>query len=256
MEIVIEIETANQIREALGPDSITYQTMTAAELADDFEEFQIGRILKNGHYDWLSAILAIERIHLETDEATSKTPAVIAAREEQLNQMRRRVYAVKLKGDNMKNTKKSATKKQPVTQSKATGGKKNVKTTKGEPATSKAKPRPEPVAVIAAPKVGDPGLATEADFTNPTHSRLTDYRYYALLDNKNRIVGRGFLARVDKDARRTWFALRNEEQTKLWETSKWAIREVSIERYQELTLEYLKSERWPEFKSTRAKAAA
>src|SRR6185503_10477904 len=127
MEIVIEIETANQIREALGPDSITYQTMTAAELADDFEEFQIGRILKNGHYDWLSAILAIERIHLETDEATSKTPAVIAAREEQLNQMRRRVYAVKLKGDNMKNTKKSATKKQPVTQSKATGGKKNVK---------------------------------------------------------------------------------------------------------------------------------
>ena len=158
----------------------------------------------------------------------------------------------------MKRTKKSTTTNRPAAQpkTKATNQKKKVRTSnRGNAAPASVTTRPEPVAAIAAPKVGDPGLATEADFTNPTHPRLSDYRYYALLDNKNRIVGRGFLARVDKDARRTWFALRNEEQTKLWESSKWAIREISIERYQELTLEYLKSERWPEIKSTRAKAA-
>lgn len=83
---------------------------------------------------------------------------------------------------------------------------------------------------------------------------ITDFRYYAMLDNKNRVVGRGFLARVDKDARRTWFALRNDEQTKLWETSKWAMKEIAFERYRQLTIEYFKAEGWPEFKSDRAKA--
>ena len=108
---------------------------------------------------------------------------------------------------------------------------------------------------VEAPKVGDPKLATEADFTSPSHPHLSDYRYYAMVDKDGRVVGRGFLARVDHALRRSWFALRNDEQTKLWETSKWAIREIDFERYQQLTLKYLKSENWPEFKSSRSKAA-
>jgi hypothetical protein len=239
---VIDIETAKRIREALGPDSITYQSMTAAELVAEFEGFQTERGHMNTYNDWLSAILATERIHLETDEAIP-----IARRDEQLDRMRRRVYAVKLKGDEMKKSKKNSTTKKPAARLKSVGKKKTAKT------------RPQPAQQVAAgaapPKVGDLKLATEADFTSPSNPRLSDYRYYVLLDNQNRVVGRGFLARVDKDPRRTWFALRNEEQTALWESSKWAIREIAFERYQELTLEYLQAGGWPEFKPGRAKAA-
>jgi hypothetical protein len=243
---MISIETAKQILEALGPASITTQAVSPAELAADFEEFQVGRSNKNPYGDWLAAILATERIHLETDGATS-----VADRDEQLDQMRRRIYAVKVKGDEMKKAKKNSTTKKPAAQLKSVGKKRTVKP-QAQPAETT-----QPVATAsAAPKVGDLNLATEADFTSPAHPRLSDYRYYAMVDNKNRIVGRGFLARVDKDPRRTWFALRNEEQTTLWETSKWAIREIAFERYQELTLEYLQAEGWPEFKSTRAKEAA
>jgi hypothetical protein len=151
----------------------------------------------------------------------------------------------------MAKAKKNSTTKKLAAKLKSVGKKKTAKT-QTPPAETK-----QPIATAsAAPKVGDVNLATEADFTSPAHPRLSDYRYYALVDNKNRIVGRGFLARVDKDPRRTWFALRNEEQTALWETSKWAIREIAFERFQELTLEYLTTEGWPEFKSTRAKEAA
>ena len=114
----------------------------------------------------------------------------------------------------------------------------------------------EAPAKLEPPKVGDPQLSTEADFTSPSHPSLSDYRYYAMVDKDNRVVGRGFLARVDNAPRRSWFALRNEEQTRLWETSKWAIREIDLARYQQLTLKYVISENWPEFKSNRSKAAA
>lgn len=82
--------------------------MTAAELARNVEAFQIKRSYKNSYDDWLSAILAIERIHLEGGDTTSKLPAAIATRDEQLDQMRRRLYAVKLKGDDMAKAKRTA----------------------------------------------------------------------------------------------------------------------------------------------------
>jgi hypothetical protein len=106
-------------------------------------------------------------------------------------------------------------------------------------------PKVETTAKMEAPKVGDSQLATEADFTSPSHPHLSDYRYYAMVDKDNRAVGRGFLARVDSAPRRSWFALRNEEQTRLWETSKWAIREIAFDVYQKLTLTYLKEYDWP-----------
>lgn len=254
---MISRETASKILEALGPDSITAQCMDADELIEDLETFQTERTLRNDYRDWLSTLLMVERIHLETDPSFN-TPELIAMRDQKLNQMNRRAFAVKLTGDEMKKTKKRSVTKSAA-QAKSADRKKVSRTTKSPTATQPKTPAQQPVKTEPTPlatlKVGDEKLATEADFTTPSHSRLSDYRYYALVDNKSRVVGRGFLARVDNAPRRSWFALRNEEQTILWETSKWAIREIDFERYQQLTLEYLKAEGWPEFKSTRAKAA-
>jgi hypothetical protein len=228
--------------------------MSAEELIEDFDTFQRERGLKNTYYDWLGAVLMTERIHVETapDFAAHR-----ANREDQLDQMRRRVYAVKLKGDEriMAKTrkKKTSTEASPTAQSTANSSK-GKRTRSAKESSAAGKPQPV-VAAAAPPKVGDQYLTTEADFQKPSHPRLSDYKYYAMLDNKNRIVGRGFLARVDKDTRRTWFALRNDEQTELWKTSKWAMKEISLERYEELTLKYIKAEGFPEFKAAKAAAA-
>ncbi|MGH9821659.1 MAG: hypothetical protein ACREDR_00150 [Blastocatellia bacterium] len=154
------------------------------------------------------------------------------------------------KPNGKKSGKKSANKSEPETQTPP------VETvTAAEPETPAAEPvAAGPVAVPQtaeqqAPKVGDPGLATEDDFTNPAHPRLSDYRYYALIDDRQRVVGRGFLAKVDDAKRRTWFALRNDEQTALWKSSNWAYRQIDFPVYQKLTLEYLTSNSWPAFSS-------
>ena len=274
---MISIETANQIREALGPASITFQSMTAEEIAEEFEAFQVERRSRNTYRDWLTGIIATEQIHL------AKEP--VANQDELLDQMQRRLFAVK-KGDDMKKVKKNTNATTTVKSQAPKAASKKAASKATKPATTKAEkvkapksdapgveapakietakvealvkvetPRAEAPAKADAPKVGDPQLATEADFTSPCHERLSDYRYYAMVDKENKVVGRGFLARIDNAPRRSWFALRNEEQTKLWETSKWAIREIDLERYQQLTLKYLMSEKWPEFKSSRSKAA-
>jgi hypothetical protein len=178
---MISTETAERILEALGPDAITSQTMDAAELAEDLEAFQSERTYKNSYGDWLSAVLAIERIHLESDDSFN-TPELVALRDDKLNQMSRRVYAVKLKGDDMKSTKKKAGRRPSGAAAK------EAKTTK---TTKAAKPKPVVPPPTPSPKVGDPGLATEADFTAPVNSNLGDYRYYALLDKDGRDCGPG-----------------------------------------------------------------
>lgn len=230
-------EVATKILKTFGPTSQVFRNSTPEKLNDDFETYLSDRNWDGSFEEFINQNLQAEIQQIES----YGTPADKKNNKKLATNLRNRVRAMKLpKGFEtglrklIAERKAEAAKPAPA----ASNGKSN-----GSTAKTKA-----PV----GPQVGDEKLATEADFTNPSHAELSDYVYHAMVDKQGRVVGRGFLARVGDGKKRRWFALRNEEQTALWQTSNWDIRQIDFATYQKLTLAYFAKNGWIEWKTLQA----
>lgn len=230
MTQILDKETANKIIKVFGANT-QIGSMDVSSLSENFDTYLSDRNFEGTIEEFINLNLQAEVIKAEERISDKK------ARGKFVTNLRNRVRALKLPKSINSDIKRIGAERKAKAQKPATAANGN----------GKAK-----AAQQTGPQVGDEGLKTEADFTSPAHPELKDYVYHAMLDKQGRVVGRGFLARVGSAPKRRWFALRNEEQTKLWQTSNWDIRQIDFATYQKLTLAYFEKNGWVEWKSLQA----
>lgn len=280
----ITFQYAEQVRQAFGPDSIVFETMTEEDVMEDYREYQTDKRGNGSVRDWIDQHVQAQTIHFEREregvdfEADALETMLheqqeflkgITTRTRQLPEPDGGVMA-KSKSGGAKAASTKAPKKSAAKDAQAPA----VEQPQDIPASPQAaapghvelpgddKPTAKKAAAKAktddgpkGPAIGQPGLSTDAELTDPRAvNDLSDFQFFLNLDEQGRVVARSFLAKVSiagkTSSRRAVFELRNEAQAKLIKPGAW--RQVPYDWYAKFTVGYFEKDGYPTWDSIKA----